>query len=110
MPGLADAAIVGGSGDWQRHLTYALPIIPKRSTVSRVYALSALILNNGALFFCDTHVTVDPTAEEVAEMTLLAAEGGEKLRHHPQGGAAVALLVRGRQLGPPRARCGARLA
>ncbi len=72
--GQADAAIVGGSGDWQRHLTYALPIIPKRSTVSRVYALSALILNNGALFFCDTHVTVDPTAEEVAEMTLLAAE------------------------------------
>ena len=72
--GQADAAIVGGSGDWTRHLTYALPIIPKRSTVSRVYALSALILNNGALFFCDTHVTVEPTAEEVAEMTLLAAE------------------------------------
>ena len=72
--GEADAAIVGGAGDWQRHLAYALPIIPKRSTVSRVYALSALILNNGALFFCDTHVTIDPTAEEVAEMTLLAAE------------------------------------
>ncbi len=39
-----------------------------------MYALSALILSNGALFFCDTHVTVDPTAEEVAEMTLLAAD------------------------------------
>ena len=72
--GQADAAIVGGTGDWARHLTYALPVIPKRSTVSRVYALSALILNNGALFFCDTHVTIDPTADEVAEMTLLAAE------------------------------------
>ena len=72
--GQADAAIVGGTGDWARHLTYALPVIPKRATVSRVYALSALILNNGALFFCDTHVTIDPTADEVAEMTLLAAE------------------------------------
>ncbi len=72
--GQADAAIVGGTGDWARHLTYALPIIPKRATVSRVYALSALILNNGALFFCDTHVTIDPTADEIAEMTLLAAE------------------------------------
>ncbi len=72
--GEADAAIIGGSGDWQRHLTYALPVIPKRSTVSRVYALSALILNNGALFFCDTHVTIDPTADEIAEMTLMAAE------------------------------------
>ncbi len=72
--GIADAAIIGGSGDWTRHLTYALPVIPKRSTVSRIYALSALILNNGALFFCDTHVTIEPTAEEMAEMTLMAAE------------------------------------
>ena len=72
--GIADAAIIGGSGDWQRHLTYVMPIIPKRSTVTRIYALSALILNNGALFFCDTHVTIEPTADELAEMTLMAAE------------------------------------
>jgi malate dehydrogenase (oxaloacetate-decarboxylating)(NADP+) len=72
--GQADAAIVGGTGNWQRHLGYVFPIVPKRATVSRIYALSALILNNGALFFCDTHVVVDPTAEEIAEMTLLAAE------------------------------------
>ena len=72
--GIADAAIIGGSGDWQRHLTYVLPVIPKRSTVTRIYALSALILNNGALFFCDTHVTIEPTADELAEMTLMAAE------------------------------------
>ncbi len=82
--GEADAAIVGGSGDWTRHLTYALPIVPKRSTVSRVYALSALILNAGALFFCDTHVTIDPTAEEVAEMTLLAAEVVKSFGLHPK--------------------------
>ena len=28
----------------------------------------------GALFFCDTHVNVDPTAEQLAEATILAAE------------------------------------
>jgi malate dehydrogenase (oxaloacetate-decarboxylating)(NADP+) len=72
--GLVDAAIVGGSGDWTRHLSYMMPIIPKRAEVTRAYALSALILNAGALFFCDTHVTQEPTAEEIAEMTLLAAE------------------------------------
>ena len=72
--GLVDAAIVGGTGDWTRHLSYMLPIIPKRPDVTRVYALSALILSAGALFFCDTHVTLEPTAEEVAEMTLLAAD------------------------------------
>jgi malate dehydrogenase (oxaloacetate-decarboxylating)(NADP+) len=72
--GEADAAICGGTGDWWRHFQYALPIIPRRAGVSRVYALTALILQAGVLFFCDTHVNVDPTAEEVAEMTLLAAE------------------------------------
>jgi malate dehydrogenase (oxaloacetate-decarboxylating)(NADP+) len=72
--GHVDAALVGGSGDWWQHMTYVLPIIPKRENVGRVYALSALIIDAGTLFFCDTHVNVDPTAEQVAEMTLLAAE------------------------------------
>jgi malate dehydrogenase (oxaloacetate-decarboxylating)(NADP+) len=72
--GLADAAICGGSGDWWRHMEYVLPIIPRRPDVTRVYALSSLILPAGALFLCDTHMNVDPTAEQIAEMTVLAAE------------------------------------
>ncbi len=72
--GLADAAICGGSGDWWRHMEYVLPIIPKRADVGRIYALSCLILPAGALFICDTHMVVEPTAEQVAEMTVLAAE------------------------------------
>ncbi len=72
--GYVEAALVGGSGDWWQHMTYALPIIPRRENVSRVYALSTLILDNGTLFFCDTHVNVDPTAEQIAECTQLAAE------------------------------------
>ncbi len=42
--------------------------------MSRIYALSCLILPAGVLFICDTHMNVDPTAEQVAEMTVLAAE------------------------------------
>jgi len=72
--GYVEAALVGGSGDWWQHMTYVLPIIPRRENVSRVYAMSSLILDNGTLFFCDTHVNVDPTAEQVAECTQLAAE------------------------------------
>jgi malate dehydrogenase (oxaloacetate-decarboxylating)(NADP+) len=72
--GLADAAICGGSGDWWRHMEYVLPLIPMRPAVTRVYALSCLILQAGALFMCDTHMNVDPTAEQIAEMTVLAAE------------------------------------
>jgi malate dehydrogenase (oxaloacetate-decarboxylating)(NADP+) len=72
--GEADAAICGGYGDWWRQFEYALPIIPRRPGVKRVYAMTALILQAGVLFFCDTHVNVDPSAEEIAEMVELAAE------------------------------------
>jgi malate dehydrogenase (oxaloacetate-decarboxylating)(NADP+) len=72
--GEADAAICGGTGDWWRQFQYALPIIPRKSSTGRVFALTALILQAGPLFFCDTHVNVDPCAEELAEMTLMAAQ------------------------------------
>jgi malate dehydrogenase (oxaloacetate-decarboxylating)(NADP+) len=72
--GLADAAICGGNGDWWRQMQYAMQIIPKRADVSRIYALSCLILPAGALFICDTYMNVDPTAEQMCEMTLLAAD------------------------------------
>ena len=72
--GHADAAICGGTGDWWRTMLYVMPIIPRRPEVSRIYALSCLILPAGALFICDTYMNVEPTAEEVTEMTLLAAE------------------------------------
>jgi malate dehydrogenase (oxaloacetate-decarboxylating)(NADP+) len=72
--GLADAAICGGSANWWRQVQYVLPIIPRRPGVSRVYGLGCLILQHGTLFICDTQMVVDPTAEQIAEMTLLAAE------------------------------------
>jgi malate dehydrogenase (oxaloacetate-decarboxylating)(NADP+) len=72
--GEADAALCGGTGDWSRHLSYVLPIARAGQAAGRVYALSGLILQTGALFICDTHVNLDPTAEQIAEMTLLAAE------------------------------------
>ena len=72
--GQVDAAVVGGSGDWWRHMQYVMPIIARRPDVGRIYALSALILQSGALFVCDTHMNVDPAAEQISEMTLLAAD------------------------------------
>jgi malate dehydrogenase (oxaloacetate-decarboxylating)(NADP+) len=71
--GLADAAICAGNGDWWRHVQYVLPIIPRCPQATRLYALSVVILQGGALFLCDTHMLVNPTAEQITEMTLLAA-------------------------------------
>ena len=86
--GEADAAICGGTGDWWRQFRYALPIIPRRPGATRVYAMTALILQAGVLFFCDTHVNVDPTAADIAEMTMLAAEAVQRFGIAPK----VALL------------------
>ena len=70
--GLADAAICGGSGRW-RQVQYLLPIISRRPHVTRVYGLASR-LPHGTLFVCDMQMLVDPTAEQIAEMTVLAAE------------------------------------
>ncbi len=71
--GHVDACLVGGTGNWMRQWHYAYDVIGKRADVSRVYGLSAVILPEGTLFFVDTHLLVEPSAEQLAEMTLLAA-------------------------------------
>jgi malate dehydrogenase (oxaloacetate-decarboxylating)(NADP+) len=71
--GQVDAAIVGGVGDWWRTMHYVMPVIPRAPTASRIYALSGLILQTGILFVADTHMNIDPTAEQIVEMTLLGA-------------------------------------
>ncbi|WP_158925600.1 NADP-dependent malic enzyme [Acidisphaera sp. S103] len=82
--GQADAAICGGTGGWWRQIQYILPIIPRRPDVNRVYALSCLIIPSGVLFMCDTYMVTDPTAEQITEMTLLAAEAVRGFGLHPK--------------------------
>jgi malate dehydrogenase (oxaloacetate-decarboxylating)(NADP+) len=86
--GLVDGALCGGTADWWQQTADILPIIPKLPGLKRVYALSALIVGEKTLFFCDTHMNVDPDAHEVAEMTLLAADAVRTFGIEPK----VALL------------------
>lgn len=74
--GDADAMICGLSGRFERHLRYVRLVVgPSEQTRDRdLSALSMLISQKGVTFFTDTYVTVEPTAEEIAEMTVLAAE------------------------------------
>ncbi|WP_424814117.1 NADP-dependent malic enzyme [Roseococcus sp. YIM B11640] len=72
--GQADAAIVGGRSDWMREWEHVRACIGKRADAGRAYALSAVITQGATLFFADTHLLIDPTAEQLAEMTLMAAE------------------------------------
>ena len=70
----ADAMICGLEGRFERHLRNVDLIIGKREGVRDLSALSMLIAQRGVTFFSDTYVTVDPSAEEIAEMTILAAD------------------------------------
>ncbi len=73
--GLVDAALCGGTQDWMDQWHHVLDVIGKRDDVGRVYAVSGLITRNGEhMFVVDTHLCVEPSAAQIAEMTLLAAE------------------------------------
>ena len=69
----ADAILCGTQGAYARHLRYLCDIIGVREDVSDCSALMLLILDTGTVFLADTHVTVDPSAAEIAETANMAA-------------------------------------
>ncbi|HEV7247652.1 MAG TPA: NADP-dependent malic enzyme [Shinella sp.] len=72
--GEADALICGVEGRYARHMRDVSQIIGKKGGVLNFSALSLLISQRGATFFTDTYVTCEPTAAEVAQMTVMAAQ------------------------------------
>jgi len=72
--GYADGMICGTFGTHALHLHYVDQIIGRRSGVQHYYALNVLMLPKRTVFICDTYVHLDPTPEQLAEMTVLAAE------------------------------------
>ena len=72
--GEADAMLCGTLGDYGDHLKFVRNVIGMRTGVKTFAAMQMLILPGRQLFLCDTHVNRDPSSEEIAEMTLLAAE------------------------------------
>ena len=70
----ADAMLCGTIFQTLLHLQYIDEVIGHRPGASVYAAMNILMLPRHTLFICDTHVNLDPSAEEIAEMTLLAAE------------------------------------
>ena len=84
----ADALICGTQGAYARHLRYLCEIIGIKEQVTDCSALMLMILDTGTYFLTDTHVTVNPSAEEVVETTVMAAEMVKRFGFEPN----VALL------------------
>jgi malate dehydrogenase (oxaloacetate-decarboxylating)(NADP+) len=72
--GAADGMLCGTFGTHALHLQYVDQVIGLRPGVKNYYAMNVLLLPKRTVFICDTYVNFDPTAEQVAEMAVLAAE------------------------------------
>ncbi len=72
--GEADGMLCGTFGTHDLHLHYVDQVLGRRPGVHHYYAMNVLIMPKRTIFICDTYVNFDPTAEQVAEMTLLATE------------------------------------
>ncbi len=71
--GEADAMICGIVGRYHKKLRHILDVISLDPGVGSPSAMTAVANDKGVFFFLDTHVQIDPTAEQLAEATLQAA-------------------------------------
>ena len=72
--GDVDGMICGTWGTNPMHLNYIDQVIGKRAGVNTFACMNGLMLPGRQVFMVDTHVNYDPTAEQLAEFTVLAAE------------------------------------
>ncbi len=72
--GEADGMVCGTFGTHDLHLHYVDQVIGRRKGINSFYAMNVLMLPKRTIFICDTYVNHDPSPEQIAEMTILAAE------------------------------------
>nr|MBP8135140.1 NADP-dependent malic enzyme [Rhodoferax sp.] len=90
--GDVDGMICGTWGTTAMHLQYIDQVIGRRAGGSpstpqnvQIYAcMNGLMLPDRQVFLVDTHVNYDPTAEELAEITVMAAEEMMRFGLHPK--------------------------
>ena len=86
--GMADGMICGTVGNSATHLKYIDEVIGQEAGANVYGAMSGLILPGRQVFLVDTHINIDPSAEQLSELTLMAASEMRKLGLVPK----VALL------------------
>ncbi|MCP3056421.1 NADP-dependent malic enzyme [Aurantimonas marianensis] len=83
--GEADALICGLEGRFPHHVRDISQVLGAVEGVRKFAAMSILISQTGTKFFVDTYVQRDPSAEELAEMTMLAAAEIRRFGIDPKG-------------------------
>ena len=72
--GHGDGLVCGTNGTHRQHLKFIEAVIGRRKGVKHFYTLNLVHTPDRILFLADTYVNVDPTPEQIVEMTCLAAE------------------------------------
>ncbi|MFK8012747.1 MAG: NADP-dependent malic enzyme [Marinicellaceae bacterium] len=72
--GEADAMLAGLTGRFPKVLTHVEDILGLQKDVIKTSTMSGISTEYGNFFFCDTYVNPDPSPEEIAETTIMAAE------------------------------------
>jgi malate dehydrogenase (oxaloacetate-decarboxylating)(NADP+) len=86
--GYADGLICGIFGRYETHREYVQNVIGTRDGLDRLYAMNLLMLPGRTVFIGDTYINYEPTAGQLADMTLMAADEIRKFGIQPR----VALL------------------
>lgn len=84
LKGDADAVICGTVGEYHRHLNELKDLVGTKDNIETPAAMISMITTKGTLFITDTHATPNPTAHQLTEMTLLAAEQIQRFGIEPR--------------------------
>jgi malate dehydrogenase (oxaloacetate-decarboxylating)(NADP+) len=72
--GEADGMLCGSFGPYSQHLQYIDEVIGRKPGASVYAAMNTLMLPGRQVTLVDTHVNADPSAAELVEITLMAAD------------------------------------
>ena len=82
--GDADGMICGTFGSPPLHLHYIDQVLGKRKGVNTYAAMNALVMENRQVVLVDTHINENPTAEQLAEIPIMAADEMRRFGLHPR--------------------------
>ncbi|WP_238914205.1 NADP-dependent malic enzyme [Achromobacter insolitus] len=88
--GDADGMVCGTVGAYHDHLRFVDEVIGRRPGHNVYAAMNILLLNERTVVLVDTHVNDEPSAEQIAEFTVMAAQEMARMNLAPK----VALLSR----------------
>ncbi|WP_119155175.1 NADP-dependent malic enzyme [Caldimonas tepidiphila] len=82
--GEVEGMLCGTWGTTSMHLAHVDQVIGRREGVNTYAAMNGLFLPNRQVYLVDTHVNYDPSAAQIAEITVLAAEEMMRLGLQPK--------------------------